>query len=158
MRQVKNYIGGEFVDAADGSTFESITPIDNTPIATVAESSAEDVDRAVRAARDAFPGWAAMDPAERKRVLFAIADGIEARTEELAEWETKDMGKPYSAALSKDMPRSAHNFRYFAEFATHTTTIASDRPFADSFGYELREPLGVVGAISPWNFPLMLLT
>lgn len=158
MRQVKHFIDGRFVDSADGRTFESVSPIDDTAIAEVAEADASDVDRAVQAARAAFPAWAATDPAERKRILFAIADGIDARAEELAEWETRDMGKPYAAALSKDMPRSAHNFRYFAEFATHTTTIASDRPFADSFGYELREPLGVVGAISPWNFPLMLLT
>jgi len=158
MHKVRNFIGGQFVDAADGATFESITPIDNTPIAEVAEAKAQDVDRAVQAARDAFDGWANAAPQERKRVLLAIADGIEARGDEIAEWETRDMGKPITAARGKDVPRSAENFRYFAEYANHTSTVASDRPWAGSFGYELREPLGVVGAISPWNFPLMLMT
>jgi aminomuconate-semialdehyde/2-hydroxymuconate-6-semialdehyde dehydrogenase len=158
MHQVRHFINGEFVDGVDGRTFVSVTPIDNSELARVAEGGAADVDAAVAAARAAFPAWAARDPAERKRILLAIADGIEARGDELAEWETRDMGKPYAAARSKDVPRSAHNFRFFAEYAEHVGTRAFDRQWADSFGYELREPLGVVAAISPWNFPLMLLT
>ena len=105
MRQVRNFIGGEFVDADSGRTFQSVSPIDNQPIAEVAEADASDVDRAVAAARAAFPAWAGADPDERKRILFAIADGIEARADELAEWESRDMGKPFAAARSKDMPR-----------------------------------------------------
>ena len=158
MRDVKLFIGGEFVAAADGKTFESVSPIDNRPIATVAEAAAADVNQAVRAARDAFDGWAGMGPTARKKILMRVADGIEARLEELAEWETRDMGKPITAARTKDMPRCAHNFRFFGDFAEQAGTRTYDKPWEGVFTYELREPLGVVASISPWNFPLMLLT
>ncbi len=158
MRQVKHFIGGEFVDSADGTTFASVTPIDNTVVATLAEASAEDVDRAVAAAREAFPTWSQMSPTDRKQILHRVADGIEDRLEELAEWETRDMGKPITAARTKDMPRSAQNLRFFAEAADLAATHAFDKPWDGVLTYELREPLGVVASISPWNFPLMLLT
>ncbi len=158
MRDVKLFIGGEFVDAADGATFESISPIDNQPVARVAEASAADVDAAMRAARHAFDGWAGMGPVARKKILMRVADGIEARLEELAEWETRDMGKTITAARTKDMPRSAHNFRFFADYAEQAGTHAYDKPWEGVLTYELREPLGVVASISPWNFPLMLMT
>lgn len=158
MRDVKHFIGGEFVDSIDGATFESTSPIDNQPIATVAEGSAADADRAVAAAKDAFEGWAATDPSERKRILMRVADGLEARLDEIAEWETRDMGKPLADSRTKDVPRTAQNFRFFADFAEHAGTKAYDKPWDGTFGYELREPLGVTAAISPWNFPLMLLS
>ncbi len=158
MIRLCHYIGGEFYDSESGETFESISPIDNTPIATVAKGSAGDIHRAVMAAREAFPEWAGMDPAERRKILYRVAAGIEARLGELAEWEVRDMGKPISAARSKDIPRSAHNFRFFADAAEHAATKAFSKPWDGVLTYELREPLGVVGAISPWNFPLMLLT
>jgi aminomuconate-semialdehyde/2-hydroxymuconate-6-semialdehyde dehydrogenase len=158
MKQVRHFIDGEFVDSADGKTFESITPIDNTPVAVVAEGSATDVDQAVKAARTAFEDWSRTSPSERKKVLNRLADGIEARLDELAEWETRDMGKPVTDARTKDVPRAAHNFRFFADWAEHASTSSWDKPWDGVFSYELREPLGVVGSISPWNFPLMLLT
>ncbi len=158
MKNVQHFIGGEFVDSADGKTFDSISPIDNRAIATVAEGSAEDADRAVQAARAAFPAWAAMAPAERKKILHRVADGIEQRLEELAEWETLDMGKTITAARTKDMPRSAHNFRFFADYAEQVGTHAYPKPWDGVLTYTLREPLGVVASISPWNFPMMLLT
>lgn len=158
MRTVKHFIGGQFVDSADGATFESVTPIDNSLLATVASGSSEDVDRAVRAARAAFDGWSRMDPAQRKRILHRVADGIEDRLDELAEAETRDMGKPIAESRSKDMPRSAYNFRFFADWAEQAGTKAYAKPWEGILTYELREPLGVVGSISPWNFPLMLLT
>ncbi len=158
MITLRHFIGGEFTDPSSGETFESISPIDNKPIATVARGDDIDVGRAVRAAREAFPAWGAMDPAERRRILFRVAEGIEARLDELARWEVRDMGKPIGAARTKDMPRSAHNFRFFAEAAEHAATKAFSKPWDGVLTYELREPLGVVGAISPWNFPLMLLS
>ena len=158
MITLRNFIGGRFEDPSSGETFESVSPIDNAPIATVARGNAEDVDRAVRAARAALPAWASMDPAERRRVLYRVAEGIEARLDELAGWEVRDMGKPISAARSKDIPRAAENFRFFADAAEHAHTKAFSKPWDAVLTYELREPLGVVGAISPWNFPLMLLT
>jgi len=158
MRHIQHFIGGEFVDSADGAAFESITPIDNTVLATIAEGGAVEVDAAVAAARSAFEEWGAMHPEDRGAILHRVADGIEDRLEELAEWETRDMGKPITASRSKDMPRSAHNFRFFADFAREAGTKAWDQPAKGIFSYELRDPLGVVGSISPWNFPLMLLT
>ncbi len=157
-REVRHFIGGEFVDSLDGATFESVSPIDNTVCATVAEGSAADADRAVAAARDAFEPWAAMSPAERKRILLRVADGLEERLDEIAAWETRDMGKALADSRSKDVPRAAQNFRYFADYADIAGTHAYDKPWEDTFGYELREPIGVTAAISPWNFPLMLLS
>ncbi len=158
MRDVLHFIDGEFVPSADGATFESVTPIDNTPIARVALGGAPEVDRAVAAARRAFDGWAAMGPDARREILLRVADGIESRLDELAEWETRDMGKPITASRTKDMPRSAYNFRFFADYASQVGTRTWDKPWDGVFTYELREPLGVVASISPWNFPLMLLT
>jgi aminomuconate-semialdehyde/2-hydroxymuconate-6-semialdehyde dehydrogenase len=151
-------VGGDFVDSQDEKTFESVSPIDNRPIASVAEASAVDVDRAVQAASRAFESWSTMSPSSRKAVLMRVADGIEARADELAEWETRDMGKPIVDSRQKDVPRAAHNFRFFADYQEMAGTTAFDKPWDGTFGFELREPIGVAAAISPWNFPLMLLT
>ncbi len=158
MKVVEHFIGGDFVESRSGATFESISPIDNRAIATVSAGEQADVTDAVVAASQAFEGWAAMNPAERKKVLLRVAQGIDDRAQELAEWETRDMGKPISDALAKDVPRAAYNFRFFADYAEHVGTRAFDKGWENTFGYELREPLGVIAAISPWNFPLMLLT
>ena len=158
MKTVRHYINGRYVDSVDGATFESISPIDNQPIATVSEGSTADADLAVKAAAEAFGEWSAMSPSARKEILHRVADGIEARVDELAEWETRDMGKPISDSSGKDVPRAAHNFRFFADWQEMAGTHAFDKPWDKTFGYELREPLGVVAAISPWNFPLMLLS
>ncbi len=158
MREILHFIDGDFVPSEDGATFESVTPIDNTVIARVALGGTAAVDRAVAAARRAFPEWAGMGPEARRELLMRVADGIEERLDELAEWETRDMGKPITADRTKDMPRSAYNFRFFADYAVQAGTKAWDKPWDGVFTYELREPLGVVGSISPWNFPLMLLT
>ena len=158
MKHVRNFIDGEFVDGSSGATFESVSPIDNEVIATVAEADATDVDQAVAAARRAFEDWSRRSPEDRADVLHKVADGIEERLEELARTETLDMGKPIADARSKDMPRSAKNFRFFADWGVAATTQAVVKPWSDTLAYEVREPLGVVGSISPWNFPLMLLT
>jgi aminomuconate-semialdehyde/2-hydroxymuconate-6-semialdehyde dehydrogenase len=158
-RTVRHYIGGRFVDSLSGRTFDSVSPIDNTVCTRVAEGGPEDADRAVEAARRAFDdgSWPRMTPAERKRVLHRVADGIDARLGELAEWETRDMGKPVTEARTKDVPRAAFNFRFFADYAEQ----AHDKAFHAAgglFTYTVREPAGVAGLISPWNFPLMLAT
>ena len=158
MKRVRNFINGEFADSEGGRSFQSISPIDNQPIASVADSSAADVDRAVAAASKAFESWSKMNPSNRKQILLKVAAGIEARASELAEWETRDMGKPIHDSRTKDVPRAAFNFRFFADYAEHVGTHAFDKGWDRTFGYELREPVGVVAAISPWNFPLMLLT
>lgn len=158
--RVQHFIGGQFEDSIDGGTFTSISPIDNQPVAVVAAGGRADAARAVGAARRAFDDgpWARFPTAERKRFLHRIADGIDQRAEELAQWETRDMGKPITNSAKEDIPRCASNFRFFADYAEHVATRAFDQPAKGIFSYELREPLGVATAISPWNFPLMLLT
>ncbi len=158
MKRVRHFIDGEFVDSLDGRTFQSVNPTDNQPIADVAEGSAADADRAVKAAAKAFESWSTMNPTARKQILLRLADRIDERADELAEWETRDMGKPISDSRHKDVPRAAQNFRFFADYQEMAGTHAFDKPWDKTFGYELREPLGVVAAISPWNFPLMLLS
>jgi aminomuconate-semialdehyde/2-hydroxymuconate-6-semialdehyde dehydrogenase len=159
MTHVRHFIGGEFVGSLSGRTFDSVSPIDNTVCATVADGAVEDADRAVEAARQAFDAgpWPRMTPAERGKVLHRVADSIEARLDELAEWETRDMGKPLTEARTKDVPRAAHNFRFFADYAVQAHDTALHAP-GGMFTYTVREPAGVAALISPWNFPLMLAT
>lgn len=157
---VRHFIGGEWADSADGATFESVSPIDNTVIAQVARGGVTDADRGVEAARRAFDHgpWPKMNPAARKKVLHAAAGLIEERLEEFATAETRDMGKPISESRTKDVPRAAYNLRFFADFAEHTHTETYAKPWDNVMTYTLREPAGVSACISPWNFPLMLET
>lgn len=156
--RVQHFIDGAFVDSLDGATFDSVSPIDNEIVAVVAEGAAADAERAVDAARRAFDDgpWPRMSPAQRKAIIHRAADLIEDRLEELATWETRDMGKPISEARSKDVPRTAYNFRFFADFAEQAHTEAFPKPWDRVLTYTLREPVGVSACIAPWNFPLML--
>src|SRR3990170_4704575 len=135
MKQVRHFIEGEFVESVDGATFDSISPIDNQPVAVVAEGGADDVDRAVRAAAAAFDLWSTMSPTARKRILLAVADGIVRRADELARWETIDMGKPIVESRHRDVPRAAYNFRFFADYAEMVGTRAFDKRWDNTFGY-----------------------
>jgi aminomuconate-semialdehyde/2-hydroxymuconate-6-semialdehyde dehydrogenase len=155
---VPHFIAGEFVPSVSGATFESVSPIDNEVIAEVASGETVDADRAVAAARRAFDDgpWARMNPADRRRIIHRAADLIEERLEDFASWETRDMGKPITEARTKDVPRAAHNFRFFADFAEQQHTEAFPKPWDGVFTYTLRNPVGVSACISPWNFPLML--
>lgn len=160
MITVRHFIDGEWADSADGATFESVSPIDNTVIAQVARGANADADRAVDAARRAFDHgpWPRMNPAARKKIMHAAAALIEERLEEFAAAETRDMGKPISESRIKDVPRAAYNLRFFADFAEHTHTETYAKPWDNVMTYTLREPAGVSACISPWNFPLMLET
>jgi 5-carboxymethyl-2-hydroxymuconate semialdehyde dehydrogenase len=153
----KMLIDGKWVEAASGKTFETLNPATGEVLARVAEGDAEDVDRAVRAARRAFESgpWRRMRPAERERLLLRIADLIEAHAEELAELETLDNGKTLADSRSVDVPSAAATFRYYAGWVNKLTgdTNPSDEAF---FNFTLREPVGVCGQIIPWNFPLLL--
>jgi aminomuconate-semialdehyde/2-hydroxymuconate-6-semialdehyde dehydrogenase len=156
VRHFQHVIDGRAVDAADGRTFDSVDPHTGRPWATVAEAGPEDVRRAVRAAREAFDDgrWSKLPTAERRALLHRLADGIAARAEELAVAETRDMGKPLRESRSADLPRAAANFRFFADFQ-HLAT-GETFPAQHHHVYTRYEPKGVVAAISPWNFPLML--
>jgi aldehyde dehydrogenase (NAD+) len=152
--QTQLFIGGEFVDAVDGGTVEVIDPHDCSVLADVAEARAADVDRAVNAAHDALPGWRALAAAERGRLLLRLADAIEAHGEELATLESRNTGHPIRDSRNLDVPRTAACFRYFGGIADKLQGDVV--PVEPGFlNYVTREPLGVVGAIVPWNFPLM---
>ena len=152
--QDKLFIGGAFADAADGSTFEVFDPHDGSRLADVAEAKAVDVDRAVDAARAAFPTWSSTPAADRGRLLLKLADAIESNADELATLETRDTGHPIRDASRLDVPRTAATFRYFGGMADKVqgSVVPVERGFLN---YVLRVPVGVVGQIVPWNFPLM---
>jgi phenylacetaldehyde dehydrogenase len=154
-------IGGRFVPAADGATFEVENPAQESTIAHVAKGGAEDVDRAVAAARRAFEQgpWRKINPSERGRLLWTLADRIEALADEFAQLESLDNGKPLTIARAADVALTIDHFRYFAGWATKIAgeTIPINGPDGTTFlDYTLREPMGVVGQIIPWNFPLLM--
>jgi aldehyde dehydrogenase (NAD+) len=150
----KLFIGGSFVDALDGRTIAVRDPHDNHTIAEVALAGAADVDRAVDAAEAAFENWSRTSAGERGRLLLKLADAIEANADELARLETLNTGHPIRDSRGLDVPRTAATFRYFGGMADkfEGTVVPVDRGFLDYVTYE---PIGVVGQIVPWNFPLM---
>ncbi|MEJ7631831.1 MAG: aldehyde dehydrogenase [Rubrobacteraceae bacterium] len=151
------WIGGRFTDAASGQRFETICPRDGSVLAEVARCGPEDVDRAARAARNAFEDgrWAKKAPSERKEVLLRLAALIEERLEDLALLETLDVGKPISDTLAVDVPGAASYFRWYAEAVDKRYgEVAPTGP--DALATITREPFGVVGAVVPWNYPLIL--
>jgi aldehyde dehydrogenase (NAD+) len=152
--QTKLFINGNFVDAADGATIEDLNPHDNSKIADVALAGKEDVDRAVAAAKAAFPKWSKMAAMDRGRLLLKLADKIEEKAAELAKLESLDTGHPLKDSTRLDVPRTAITFRYFGGMADKLegSVIPVDQGFLN---LGMREPLGVVGQIVPWNFPLM---
>jgi phenylacetaldehyde dehydrogenase len=159
----KLLIGGEWLEASSGKTFETIDPATGDVLAMVAEGGSEDVDRAVKAARSALEDgpWATMNPSERGRVIHRIGDLIMENAEELATLETLDNGKPFGVALAADVALSADLFWYMSGWATkiHGSVINPSVPYmpgAEFHAYTTREPVGVVGQIIPWNFPLLM--
>jgi acyl-CoA reductase-like NAD-dependent aldehyde dehydrogenase len=153
----KMLIDGKWVDAASGKTFETLDPATGTVLARVAEGDAEDVDRAVRAARRAFDAgpWTRMAPAARQKILLKVADLIDANGLELAQLETLDNGKALTESQHVDIPSAAETFRYYAGWVNKLAgdTNPTDPSF---FQFTLREPVGVCGQIIPWNFPLLM--
>jgi aldehyde dehydrogenase (NAD+) len=157
VRPGKLIIGGEAVDALSGATFETHNPATETLITTVAEAGAEDVDRAVQAARAAFESgpWPKMKPADRARVLHKLGDLILANADEIARLETMDNGKPIFESRHIDIGMVAGCFHYFSGWASKLTG-ETNSVAPNFFTYTLREPVGVVGAIIPWNFPMIM--
>jgi acyl-CoA reductase-like NAD-dependent aldehyde dehydrogenase len=156
-RPKKLLIDGKWVDSASGKTFDVFNPANGQVITKVQEGGKEDIDRAVKAARKAFEEgqWRKMSTAQRARCLGKLADLIEARADEFAQLETLDNGKPIREARYVDIPQVVETFRYYAGWATKIEgeTINANTNF---FTYTLREPIGVVGQIIPWNFPLLM--
>ena len=157
------FIDGQWADAASGKTFETPNPATGETLARVAEGDAEDINRAVKAARRAFEEgpWSRMTPSERGRIIWRIGDLILEHADELAQLESLDNGKPFAVARAADVPLAADMFHYMAGWATKIegNSISISVPYmpgANFHSYTLREPLGVVGQIIPWNFPLLM--
>lgn len=155
--ETRLFIDGEFVAAKSGRTFATLNPANGATIAQIAEGGAEDVDLAVKAARRAYRSgaWSRMAPRDRMAVLYRFADLIEQNLHEFALLDTLDMGKPISDMLNIDGPTSVLTFRFFAECIDKIEGQVTNTA-ADAFHYIAREPLGVVGCIVPWNYPLMM--
>ena len=160
MKQIQNFINGEFV--ATAKTFEKRSPLDNSLLGHVHEAGPSEVDAAVAAARAALDGpWGRMTVAERVDMLYAVADGINARFDEFLAAECADTGKPMSLASHIDIPRGAANFKIFADVIKNVPTEFFEMATPDGRGalnYAQRRPVGVVGVICPWNLPLLLMT
>jgi acyl-CoA reductase-like NAD-dependent aldehyde dehydrogenase len=152
--QAKLFINGEFVDAAAGGRIAVLNPYDNSRICEIAEARAEDVDAAVDAATKAQKSWRRSDPSHRGRLLLKLADAIEAHAEELIQLEARDTGHPVRDARKLDLPRTAACFRYFGGMADKFEGFLPP-VYPGYINYVNREPVGVVGQIVPWNFPLM---
>lgn len=155
MEKLLNYIGGELRPPAADAWLPVHEPATGKPYALLPDSGPEDVEEAYAAARRAFPAWALTSAEDRFRVLNRISTLIEERLEELARAESRDNGKPVWLARKVDIPRAASNFRFYATAILHFASEAHDMPGV-AINYTLRQPLGVVGCISPWNLPLYL--
>lgn len=156
MIKIQNYINGEFADAVSGKVIDNYEPATGAVYSVIPDSDAIDVENAYKAAKEAFPGWKNTPAEEKFRILNRIAELIEKNIEEFAAAESKDQGKPVWLSRN-EMKRAAQNFRFFAtaavQFASESHAM-EDR----AINYTLRQPLGVVGCISPWNLPLYLFT
>jgi betaine-aldehyde dehydrogenase len=154
--RLRNFIGGEAVDPAEGGSEDVVNPATGETIAEAPLSTKADVDRAVAAAVKAFDGWAATPPGERARALLRMADLIEERGEEIADLEAADAGKPRGAVLEDEVPVMADNLRFFAGAARCMEGRAAGEYMEARTSFVRREPVGVVGQITPWNYPLMM--
>jgi len=154
--ELTNVIGGDRVPAADGRTADLVDPSTGEVFGTAPVSTEEDVDRAVEAARTAFEGWAATPPGERARALLRMADLIEEKGEEIADLEAADAGKPRSAVVEDEIPVMADQLRFFAGAARCLEGRAAGEYMEGHTSFIRREPIGVVGQITPWNYPLMM--
>ncbi|ABX03807.1 MAG TPA: aldehyde dehydrogenase family protein [Herpetosiphon sp.] len=152
-----NYINGEFVEPVKGMYFENISPVNGKPFCEIPRSTAEDIEKALDAAHAAKAAWGATSPAQRANILNKIADRMEANLEMLAVAETWENGKPVRETLAADLPLAIDHFRYFAGVirAQEGSAATIDE---NTIAYHFYEPLGVVGQIIPWNFPLLMAT
>jgi 1-pyrroline dehydrogenase len=151
----QNLIGGEWVDASGGKTMEVLNPSTAEVIAEVPLAGAADVDRAVQAAKQALPEWLETTPGERAEMLLKLADAIDEHTGELAEIESRNVGKPLSYA-KEELPVCSDNLRFFAGAARVLEGKATGEYMRGYTSWIRREPLGIVGGITPWNYPLMM--
>src|ERR671924_1340713 len=155
VTQHKNFVGGEWVDAVEGGTAEIINPSTGETIAEVPNGTQADVDRAVEAAKRAWPEWRDTTPQERSEMLLKLADVLEAHADELARVESQNVGKPLGYARD-EIPVSSDNLRFFAGAARILEGRSAGEYLRGYTSMIRREPIGVVGQIAPWNYPLMM--
>lgn len=156
MQKIINYINGTYCDPHSDEWLDNYDPSKGEVYSRIANSNSEDVEKAYEAAKAAFPSWSNTTIEERSRIMLRIASLIEDNLDGLAEAEAKDNGKPLSLAKAMDIPRASSNFRFFAHAITQFNSEAHESVGLNSMNYTLRQPLGVVGCISPWNLPLYL--
>jgi len=154
--KINNYINGEYLDPISNDWLENYNPSKGEVYSEIANSNAQDVEKAYQAAKAAFPKWSNTTIDERSRILMKIADLIDNQLEELAKAEAMDNGKPLSLAMAVDIPRASSNFRFYGHAITQFASEAHESVGLNAINFTLREPLGVVGCISPWNLPLYL--
>ena len=155
--KLANYIGGELLEPISGEYLDNFDPSTGQVYSLICDSDDRDVHLAVEAASSAFPRWAATPPEERFAILMRLVSFIERDLEVLAVAESEDNGKPVTLARAVDIPRAVSNFRFYATAAMHTANESHDT-VGQAINYTLRQPIGVVGCISPWNLPLYLFT
>ena len=155
MEKLQNYINGELLAPSSGEYFENMAPATGKPYSLIPDSDAVDVERATKAAKDAFPIWSKMSIQRRSHYLMKIAELIEANLEEFAEAESRDNGKPLSLARTVDIPRAVSNFHFYGTAILHFASESHSMGEL-AINYTLRQPIGVAGCISPWNLPLYL--
>lgn len=155
---IQNYINGKFVSPIGNQWLDNYNPSSGDVYGQIPNSSNEDVTHAYSAAKAAFPSWSKTTFEERSRILIKISELLEANLQRFAEAESKDNGKPISLAKAVDIPRAASNFRFFGNAITQFASESHESVGHDAINYTLRQPIGVVGCISPWNLPLYLFT
>ncbi|CAN5376557.1 aldehyde dehydrogenase [soil metagenome] len=155
MLKIENYINGELIAPISGEFLDNYNPATGEVYSLIPDSDERDVERAVEAAKKAFPVWSKMSAEQRHDILMRVSALIERDLDELAEAESVDNGKPKSLAKAVDIPRAVSNFKFYATAAMHTSSEAHEM-VGQAINYTLRQPLGVVGCISPWNLPLYL--
>lgn len=159
MKQIiKNYIGGELVNPTNDEWIDNLNPSNGEVYGKIPNSSAEDIQMAVDAAKKAFPIWSNSTLNKRSEILAKVARLIQEKQQELATAEAKDNGKPLALAKKIDIPRASSNFQFFANAITQFSSDSHESVGYDAFNFTVREPLGIVGCISPWNLPLYLFT
>ncbi|WP_142785422.1 aldehyde dehydrogenase [Changchengzhania lutea] len=156
--KIQNYINGQFQNPISNEWLENYCPSNGEVYGQLPNSSKADVETAYKAAKDAFPIWSQTTLDERSRILIKISELIEVNLQRLAEAESKDNGKPIRLAKSVDIPRAASNFRFFGNAITQFASESHESVGQNAINYTLRQPIGVVGCISPWNLPLYLFT
>ncbi len=155
--ETRLFIGGDYVDAIDGDRFETVNPANLEAIATVSAANGKDVNAAVASARKAFRSWSRMAPRDRMEIMYRFTKLIDEHAEQLAVLDTLDMGKPISDVLNVDIPCVIQTIQFMAEYVDKIEGTVTNTE-SDVMHYILREPIGVVGAISPWNYPMLMAT